>query len=255
MQTRGVREEQLAAAELERQTAALTEKDREIERLRTELEKLKEVAPIAPGPQSRAIALEKPQAWEYRLLFVAWIEEVDNRADLLRDYEAAVALGSWEHIAAAKAVGWIRTRLDELGGLVRTVDTLLNVEVERAVGPPGQQDDLDRVLWTSRKLGQALEAAVDWTQRLRRASVEEPFADIVSEMADFSADMIQRLCQSPRQWLQQLTEALVTATPEKPAQLKFELTLQLGSVEPFEAALRQAEAFYRRRGLRSSDVA
>ena len=69
------------------------------------------------GPQTLRIALERPQAWEYRLFFRSWLDEIERRAWLLRDHRARVVVGVSENVPADAASEWLLTRSHELQGL------------------------------------------------------------------------------------------------------------------------------------------
>jgi hypothetical protein len=164
------------------------------------------------GPQTLRIALEKPLAWEYRLFFQAWSDEIDRRSWLLRDHGAGVALGLSEDVPAGAASEWLLTRSHELQGLVATLNHLLNVEAGASVGEPGQPGDPDHIMWTARKLGDVLQASLEWGQRIRRSRVHEPFKRAAGEMSAFANDLIEQMVAFPGSKLAQIEDALATAS-------------------------------------------
>jgi hypothetical protein len=89
------------------------------------------------------LILEKPGYWEYRLLFQTWQDAIDRRSDLIREYQAALFLGSSESVSIAETPDWLRTRLHEIHGHVESLGHLVNVSAEEAVGPPGRPGDPD----------------------------------------------------------------------------------------------------------------
>ena len=62
-------------------------------------------------PKTLRLALEKPNAWEYRLFFQSWLDEVERRADMLKEYKAGLQLESVSYVAAFNATEWLQTQM------------------------------------------------------------------------------------------------------------------------------------------------
>lgn len=144
-------------------------------------------------PDALRIALEKPEAWEYKLFCQTWLDEVDERKDLVRSYDAELTVGVSEQVAAHEAPDWISTRFHELKGLVSSAGRLVNVDAQEGFGEPGSPGDAEVIVWTASQLGKVFEETVSWAQRLRRAHVEEPFEKVVEELVLLPDDTIEKL--------------------------------------------------------------
>lgn len=199
------------------------------------------------GPQTLRLALERPSAWEYRLFFQAWLDEIARRSWLLRDHRAGVALGLSEDVPAGAASEWLLTRSHELQGLVATLNHLLNVEATDSFGEPGQPGDPDHIMWAARKLGDILQASLEWGQRIRRSRVHEPFKRAAGEMSAFANDLIEQMVAFPGSKLAQIEDALTTeSSAGNPVTLQFTLTITLSNLDAFTEALEEARASYDR---------
>lgn len=194
------------------------------------------------GPVSLRIALEKPTAWEYRLLFQSWIDEMEKRASRLREHRVGLALGLSENVPADAAPEWFLTRSHELQAVVRAANELLSVQMNESIGALGEPGDVEHILWTTRKIGDCLQSALDWSWRIRCARVHEPFTAAAREMALFADDLLDKLVASPREYLRLVEDALaVPDTGGAPRVLKMTVTLTLANTEAFHAALDEAK--------------
>jgi len=197
-------------------------------------------------PTCLRIALERPRAWEYRLFLATWIAEIERRADLIREYDSGLTIGIAESVPVLAAEQWVQGLLKELRGLADSGTHLLNVSAQTAFGPTGQLGNPEEIIWSSRMIGRVFEEIIDWTLRIRRAHVQEPFENVAVEMARFTEQMVKDLQAFPRESLRQIEEAASVATPDAPQTVRCTLTLTLSNLDGFQRAL---EAAKRRLGL------
>lgn len=196
------------------------------------------------GPQTVRIALEKPRAWEYRLFFQAWTDEIKRLSWLLRDHRARIAVGVSEDVPAERASEWLLTRSHELQGLVTSLNHLLNVEAGASFGEPGQPGDPDHIIWIARKIGEIVQTALEWSHRVRRARVHEPFNRAAMEMSSFADDVIEQLVSFPDSKLTEIEKALLVPVSEAPIVLHWTVTITLRNLEAFNEAFAEARAYY-----------
>jgi len=197
-------------------------------------------------PQALRIILERPTGWEYKLFLQTWLDAVNQRADLIREYEAALVIGAAESVPAAAAVAWFQTLLHELQSFVKSATHLVQVSIPKAFGAPGDSGNPEAICWISKMLGQILEQMLQWTQRIRRAHVEQPFQEVAAEFARFTEDMVERLQNFPEESLTSLQKTLLLATPENPQKLTMTLIFNLSNQDGFNRALEKARQNYDR---------
>jgi len=196
---------------------------------------LKHLAPLA-----LRIALERPVGWEYLLYLQTWIDEVNDRSDLLRQYKAGVSLGVAEEVEAASVGDWLQTRLHEISNLSTSLNSLTNVSAQEAFGKQGEPGDPDLIVWTSRTIGELFEDALQWALRVRRARVETPFDAVAKELARFPEHLLEQLIEFPKDALPRVRQAIEDATTGTVSECRLTLTLELSNQEAFHRALEEA---------------
>lgn len=195
-------------------------------------------------PEALQIALEKTTAWEYRLYLQSWIDEVDKRKDLVRKFEANISMGISEYVRAEQAKEWFDIRIHELSHLINAANHLINVSTQEAFGENGKPGDEEKIIWTAKSIGELFEKALQWSDLVRKAKVEEPFAKVAKEMIQFPRQMIHELQKFPKSSLEQIHKALETASEENPQTVEMTLKLDLSNEEKFHEALEAAKNQY-----------
>ena len=196
------------------------------------------------APSALRIALERPAGWEYLLFFQIWIDEVNNRSDLLRQYDEGVSLGVSEEVAVGSVGSWLQTRLHELTNLSTSLNNLVNTSSEETFGKLGEAGDVERIVWRSRTIGQLFEDALQWALRVRRTRVEPPFDVVVKELARFPEHMLEQLREFPENALPRLRRLIDDSTAGTAQKLELTLTLNLSNKEAFDLVLDDAKRSY-----------
>lgn len=196
------------------------------------------------GPGSLRLALEKPDLWEYFLLFEVWQERVDELSSRVDDYRARYTIGASEEVVPEAAPNWLQTRMHELRNLVQTFNRLVNTEMPRAFGDVGEPGDVVRILWAAKKFGEILEFILEWSQRIRCARVHEPFDEPAGIVSEFTDDLVDQLCSFPGANIRRINEARDAAAQGGPRTLEMTLTLRISHEERFATALEEATERY-----------
>jgi hypothetical protein len=200
------------------------------------------------GLQGEALrlALEKPKAWEYLLFGRVLSDEVEAAGDLLREHEMGLLLGPGEQPPKGGMERWMNARLSELSNIVESADYLVNNGLPIAFGEPGVPGDVEEIVFVARRLGATYRHAVEWSQRLRRAHVDEGFEALVREMARFSDSTIKRLGELGPTFLQQVEDALANppGPEEGPRVIDMKLTFELSNMEGYRKEIREVMKGY-----------
>lgn len=195
-------------------------------------------------PKTLRIALEKPEAWEYRLFLHSWIDEVEIRVDMIREYKDGLLLESAVYIHALEATDWLQMQMHELSSLSDSANHLINVSLQEAFGPLGEPGNPEKIIWVSRMVGRVLEQTIRWATKIRCAKCEEPFDQVALEAALFADDLISQFERFPKESLQKIEEAL--SLPKSTGVRKLELTMvfTLSNVDKFMEALDAAKRHF-----------
>ncbi|MCZ6689597.1 MAG: DUF4062 domain-containing protein [Planctomycetota bacterium] len=188
------------------------------------------------GPAALRLALEKSLAWEYLLYLQVWQDEVQRRSALFKEFEAGLRIGDSEPVSPESAPQWFGARVRELEGLIDSANQIIKVSAPEAFGEPGKAGDEEAIIWSSVKLGDIYEAAINWAQRIRRASVSEPFTNTAVEMVPFPGSLLERFQNFPKESIDVILSAIPNASKENFQDIRMTLTIELENVEAYERA-------------------
>jgi hypothetical protein len=187
------------------------------------------------------LAARQPPLWEYRLYFQALADFIARetaaaagdrspaRADPEADY-AAQGLDDLE---------WIQDRHQEYLDLAKSIDRLVNSELQVAFGRPGEPGDVGAIVGVAAKVAQVYRRFL----AIRSEAQSRPTAPLLAEvMLEFS-----RVCDSsiaefqdyPTRSLRTLEEALAADDGQTELVLRFDMALT-ADTDRFHAALDRA---------------
>ena len=195
-------------------------------------------------PKALRLALERPRAWEHRLFFQSLIDEVERRADLVKEYREGLLLEVAASVSASDAPEWFQTRLHELQSLVASANRLINESAQEAFGKPGEPGDVEYIVWVSRMLAVVLENMIKWATRIRCTRLAPPFDLVAPEAALFVDDLISQFTTFPKDSLNKLEDILLQPPSGKPPELYLTMKLTLANQTRFLNALESARRYY-----------
>ncbi len=198
------------------------------------------------GPKALRVALEKPEAWEYRLLFQAWIEEAERRRDQIKEYQSGLTLDASELVSLANATDWVQARLHELKGLTESANKLISSSAKEAFGRPGEPGSAEDIVWVSHMFGAVLDGLLRWGRRTRCVRLPPPFEGVGAQLALFVDDLISQFETFPLHAFRKIEESLTSAAAGTPQTIELTMVFQLSNVEAFE---RELESVTRRSAL------
>lgn len=179
------------------------------------------------------IALEKPSPWEYSLFAAVIVNEVGVYRELRRMQQLKVITGAYAYVSLDGFEEWAKTRMAELSGLIASAEILLNEEFKLAVGEPGHEGDLNRIVFCGRGLGMIYRDAVEWTLGTQRTATPDEMRDVIASMYRFSDSLIGAIEQTgPR--LKGLLEEMRLEVAEKgSSKRELYLTIDLPGSDDF----------------------
>lgn len=195
-------------------------------------------------PKALRLALERPRAWEYQLFFQSLIDEVERRADLVKEYREGLLLEVAASVSASDAPEWLQTRLHELQSLVASANRLINDSAKEAFGKPGEPGNVEHIVWVSRMLAVVMENMIKWATRIRCTRLAPPFDSVAPEAALFVDDLISQFTTFPKDSLNKLEDILLQPPSDKPQELHLTMTFTLANQTRFSDALESARRYY-----------
>ena len=113
------------------------------------------------GREFRLI-IEKPRGWEYRLFSEAFQREISSSADLRRDWEHNVILGSQSLLTPKQFTQWIQEKNSEAMQIAANFNALFDRALITALGPPGQPGDPEGIVYIAKRLGDMYRSFMEW---------------------------------------------------------------------------------------------
>jgi hypothetical protein len=106
------------------------------------------------GPRSNALRLviDRPILWEYRLFSEVISQEIAKAKQARLDLTYQISFGKGEHFEKFEVFSWLKRKSAELGRLISTFETIINVALQEALGPPGIAGDPEAIVYVGRKL-------------------------------------------------------------------------------------------------------
>lgn len=196
-------------------------------------------------PKTLRIALEKLPAWEYKLFYQCWIDEVERRGGLIREYRLAIRMDNVSFVPAAEASKWLQTQLHELHYLVDSANVLINDSAKEAFGEPGEPGDDEKIVWITRTLGRLLEQMLRWAIRIRCTEFEPPFDIVAPEVALFVDDLVTQFESYPRESLEKIEVALSSPDTGVTKLLTLTMTFTLSNQDRFSQKLDEAMRLFK----------
>lgn len=181
------------------------------------------------------LALEKPKGWEYLLFGRVLCDEIEASEYLLREYRLGLLFGPSEEAREREMARWLGRQSAEIRRTYEAASVLLNTALQEALGQPGEPGDVSDLVFVARQLGAAYRHAVEWSQRLKRAHIEEHFEPLVHEMSLFSDSLIEQIGSSGPELLTQVEDDLANlpGPDEPPRQLTFTLTFDVPNIDRY----------------------
>ncbi len=123
--------------------------------------------------EALSIVVNRPYAWEYKLLLCRIREKIDACSHLKVELQIGMPGRELRHVGDEEIIAWQRPKAVALERLVAALDVLISETVQEALGPPGESGDPRKINTAARKLGEVYERALQWGIDARSVSVSE----------------------------------------------------------------------------------
>lgn len=198
---------------------------------------------VLKGLQGKAfrIALEKPEAWEYRLFGQVLADCLKEHTSLRRDWEYAVTFGATESRGTADLFTWSQNQLAQLTRIGNGLSKLVNVALQEALGPPGVPGNPEALVYVARRISDGYREAIQWSLRFRCITVDPEFTELTRILGHFSSDIIQKVEGFSARLLSGL-ESQLTLPPEQRETLEVSLVLILPELDAYDREVQRLQA-------------
>lgn len=187
--------------------------------------------------EAQELILDRPDGWEVRLFSEVLACELAARSSLFRDYKNCLAHGQrLPRCNANDLMDWLASHLDEGVQFGSSIDRLINDELQRAFGAPGEPGDPEGIIYVAKRIGDVYGRAIEWSLSLLRISADPEFSKILLLHSRLVENMIRQM----REFSDDLVRILSTAdneSPESSSPRVVKLTLTLTIPEDLNAEL------------------
>lgn len=188
--------------------------------------------------ESIKIILEKPKFWEYTLFAQSLVDQIAALDDYRREYQLGLVLGTRESVTPENFSAWFHARTDELLLVIEALTKIAPGAIEQSFGPPGKPGDVHAIVFVTRKLASIYTEAIQWSQRIQRASFHEILAPAQTQMAEFSKTIIDQIEALGSNVKKQLEQILAMPEPREPQVITIKISVDIPNADKFNETLR-----------------
>lgn len=189
--------------------------------------------------ESVRVAVRRPPLWEYRLYFQALKDFIAKRAAEKRDVKKIS-----RSMDVHRAIGWIQNRFNDYLKLVSTIENLINSDLQRAFGQPGEDGNAAEIVLVAKKVSDVYRDFLTIRAEAMTVPVEPAYEDLVRAFGCICDGSIQEFESYPTESLNTLLQTLSTANEDTEVVMRFEMQLK-ADTRHFDAELRKArDRFY-----------
>jgi len=189
------------------------------------------------GGRAFMLAIEKPDAWEYKLLSQVVADEIEGYKELKQRYVDKIALGQAERVSMFDIQAWSAPRIHEMQQIANALNHTINVRAQEALGAPGEPGDVEKIVAVGRLIGEAYREALEWSLRVRRTAGHERLVPIIDAMAQFPEDLLAKVEMLGKPLLRRIEKALSVDATDEDRIMDIMLRFDISHYDEFEAAL------------------
>jgi hypothetical protein len=191
------------------------------------------------------LAAERPLAWEPLLLLQVIEDEFAAAADLRRDHNLGIALGTGERLPDEAMPGWVASLMSEARRLVEAIERVAVSSLDTAL----TNGEAEPIVYGARQIGRVYREGLGFITRIRRADVPEEWEPIRSELTHLLDEVFAEFDEFAPRVKHQIEEAL-SSPAEGTVRLPLKLTFRVSNVPKLLEMLRELKE---RRGI-TADV-
>lgn len=120
---------------------------------------------------ARQIVIDKPRAWEFRLMTELLRSKLDPLLARWRALERGLSVRRIKRLARGEELNWFGDRISELGKLAPALSGIINQEFEEACGKPGEPGSPGAILRACNLFEEACQLLLSWEEDIRFTAV------------------------------------------------------------------------------------
>lgn len=158
-----------------------------------------EAAPLRQiSRAAQQIVIDKPSAWEYRLTAEILKQLILPLQARWEELKRGLYVRRIKRVSSAGAMDWTRDRLTELESTAPALDEIINVELKRSWGPPGQHGSSAEILRVCRLFEESCIHLLAVEEDVRFTRLQSPFDAIREVFTGVAGRFIDQVSEIPR---------------------------------------------------------
>jgi hypothetical protein len=146
---------------------------------------------------SRQIVIDKPDAWEYRLIAELLRSKLDPLASRWRALKESRYAKPITIIPSGDALDWFHARLTEVTNLLDALKGIITHELQMAWGAPGEPGSPKAILSTCDLFQEACQQLLAWEERIRFAHVPQNYREMARLFAGIGGRIFEQVGAIP----------------------------------------------------------
>ncbi|MDD3814368.1 MAG: hypothetical protein PHZ02_06945 [Desulfocapsaceae bacterium] len=195
--------------------------------------------------KAQTLMVEKTNSWEYLLFFQVWSDEVNLLQERIQQYQN-IASHDQVQFNSENFISWGESQLNEIKGHINNANKLINVEANKAFGPPGKAGNDKDIIRVAKDMAKLLVKILDWSIYIRSYKAEEPFSRVLKAMSRFPESVITNLREFPASALDKIEKALSVASPGNRPHVDLTIDFKISNYDEYESAF---EDVYKHNGF------
>jgi hypothetical protein len=188
------------------------------------------------------LIIEKQKAWEYKLFYQVWIDELEKIDDKIYEWMYNINYSSTLSINKSNIVEWSNLKLKEISLLAENTEVLFSeTRTISAFGPIGCPGNIKEIIISAKTIVKTLIGFINWSLNVRSVHIDEELKDVVYYMARFPECIIKNILEFPSKALDEIGKAVIIATTENPIRIEQTIKIELAYLKEFEDAMIKAK--------------
>lgn len=139
------------------------------------------------------IALEKPIAWDTKLLVQLLSDELEKYDHLRFQHKNRITIGQGERIEITAVANWIVDKNNELLSLIRALSTTVNDIMNSGLRNPAERYNIKTMITSVRLLGDIYSRAIEWSNSIGVAHVDDVWMSTLVILSTFADVIIEKI--------------------------------------------------------------
>jgi hypothetical protein len=148
--------------------------------------------------ESLKIVMERSPGWEYRFFSSVLSDEMRTDQELKWDLKYGLTIGRVHPLSELqKMLDWVGLKLNDVGALVNSADTLMNKVVQDGLGKSGHEGDPELLFYCAHRIAQVRKELVKWSLEFGCTEVGPECKHLLELISQMSAGVIENLESIP----------------------------------------------------------